>query len=193
MKSAASGLRAPLLLLALVAFASMAALAWALHPSAPATVAIGGPFQLVDQDGKPVSDRTFRGEPMVVFFGYTHCPDVCPTVLADLTQVFAKLGPKAPVRGLFVTVDPERDTPKIMKDYVANFDPRIEGLTGLRPQVEAAMKAYRVYSKKEPEKNGEYAMDHSAIVYLMDKDGRFVSPLDLDRPDVATQEIKDQM
>jgi protein SCO1/2 len=156
-------------------------LAWGNGRSISAAMAIGGPFQLVNQDGKTVTDADFRGEPMLVYFGYTHCPDVCPTTLTEISQVFKNLGPKAPIRGLFITVDPERDTPAVMKEYLSSFDPRITGLTGGRPAIDATLKAYRVYSKKDPGKNGAYDMDHSSVVYLMDKNGRFANALDFDR------------
>lgn len=154
--------------------------------------AVGGPFTMTsDNDGRTVTDADFKGQPFLVFFGYTHCPDVCPTELAQIAQVMKVLGPDTKIKVLFVTVDPERDTPKVMKDYVANFDPRIIALSGTEEQTRAMEKAYRVYAKKVPAKNGDYAMDHTAIVYVMDKDGRFVSALNLDRPaKVAADELK---
>jgi protein SCO1/2 len=155
----------------------------------PAASAIGGPFALIDQDGRQVTDADFKGSPTLMFFGYTHCPDVCPTTLFDISQLFAKFGPDKAVKALFVTVDPERDTPSVMKDYVSNFDKRIVGLTGDRPAIDAALKAYRVYSKKVPGTDGDYSMDHSAIVYLMDENMRFVNALNLQQPDQAAREI----
>ncbi|MDE2578651.1 MAG: SCO family protein [Hyphomicrobiales bacterium] len=143
---------------------------------------VGGPFQLVDQNGQTRTDKDFLGKPTLVFFGYTHCPDVCPTTLSQLTEVFHALGPDAKIAGAFITVDPERDTPALMKDYLSSFDPRIVGLSGPRPAIDAAIRAYRVYAKKVPGQNGEYTMDHTALVYLMDKNGRFVSAFNLDRP-----------
>ncbi len=150
-------------------------------PIAQTTAAIGGPFQLVDQDGRPLSDQDLKGHPFLVFFGFTHCPDVCPTTLFEVSEVLRALGPDADkVNALFVTVDPERDTPDKLKDYLASFDPHLRGLTGQSPAIEAIAKAYRVYVKKVPQENG-YTMDHTAIVYLMDKDGRFVAPFSLKR------------
>src|SRR5665213_949698 len=134
-------------------------------PSAPSPSAIGGPFSLVEQDGRTVTDADFKGEPKLVFFGYTHCPDVCPTKLFDMTQVFQKLGPDKKVAGLFITVDPERDTPAVMKDYMSSFDPRIVGLSGSREAIDPVLKEFRVYSHKQPTDDGDYSMDHSAIVY----------------------------
>ena len=141
------------------------------------TALVGGPFALVDQDGRAVTEQAFRGAPFLVFFGYTHCPDVCPTTLSDMTQVLQALGPNKPVRAAFITVDPERDTPEALKQYLSSFDPRISGLTGSPAAVAAAEKAYRVYARKVPSTGSDYSMDHTAIVYLMDRDGRFVQAL----------------
>lgn len=144
--------------------------------------AVGGPFQLVDQDGQTVTDETFKGEPMLIFFGFTHCPDICPTTLFEMSQLFEALGPDArKVQGLFVTVDPERDTPEVMKSYIGSFHPSIQGLTGTPEQVAQIVKAYRAYAQKVPGKDGDYTMNHTAIVYLMDKNGSFVMPFDLKR------------
>jgi protein SCO1/2 len=150
-------------------------------PSAGASV-IGGPFSLVDQNGRTVTDQDLRGRPFLVFFGFTHCPDVCPTTLFEISEVLGKLGTDAAkVSALFVTVDPERDTPAEMKDYLASFDPHLVGLTGDPSAIAAVAKEYRVYVKKVPLDHGEYTMDHTALVYLMGKDGRFVAPFNLKR------------
>jgi len=147
-----------------------------------ATSAVGGPFHLVDQNGKPFSDQDMKGKPYLVFFGYTHCPDICPTTLFEMSQLFKQLGPDAnQVGALFITVDPERDTVAVLKEYLASFDPHLRGLTGDRQAVDQAIKDYRVYAKKVPLKDGDYSMDHTAIVYLMDKDGHFVAPFDMQR------------
>jgi protein SCO1/2 len=144
--------------------------------------AIGGPFSLIDQNGRTVTDQDLRGRPFLVFFGFTHCPDVCPTTLFELSEVLGKLGPDAQkVSALFVTVDPERDTPAEMKDYLSSFDPHLVGLTGDPTAIAAVAKEYRVYVKKVPLDSGDYTMDHTALVYLMDKDGRFVAPFNLKR------------
>ncbi|HEV3396658.1 MAG TPA: SCO family protein [Xanthobacteraceae bacterium] len=144
--------------------------------------AIGGPFSLTDQDGRTVTDRDLRGHPFLVFFGFTHCPDVCPTTLFELSEVLGKLGPDAQrVGALFVTVDPERDRPAQMKDYLSSFNPRVVGLTGDPAAIAAMAKEYRVYVKKVPLDHGDYTMDHTALVYLMDKDGHFVAPFNLKR------------
>jgi protein SCO1/2 len=150
---------------------------------------VGGPFALQDGEGKTVSDQTLRGAPFLVYFGYTHCPDVCPTELARISDVLAKMGDKS-IPVLFITVDPERDTPKIMADYVSSFNSHIIGLSGSPQAIGAAEKAYRVFARKGPlQSDGSYSMDHSSIVYLMDKGGAFVEALNLDRPpeDVAKE------
>jgi len=154
--------------------------------------AVGGPFRLEDQNGKPISDQDMKGRPFLVFFGFTHCPDICPTTLFEISQVLAKLGPDADRAGaLFITVDPERDTPAVMKDYLSNFDPHLRGLTGDPAAVNAAIKAYRVYAKKVPLDNGDYTMDHTAVVYLMDKDGHFVAPFNLKRtPEASAADLR---
>jgi protein SCO1/2 len=154
--------------------------------------AVGGPFNLVDQNGKPITDQDMKGRPFLVFFGFTHCPDVCPTTLFEVSEVFRALGADAKgVQALFVTVDPERDTPAVLKDYLSSFDPRIIGVTGNETSVAAAERAYRVYAKKVPTEGGGYTMDHTAIVYLMDKDGRFVTPFNMKRrPEEAAADLK---
>jgi protein SCO1/2 len=166
----------------LVVFAAILFVAGRSSSVGPAIAAVGGPFQLVDQDGKTVSDADMRGRPFLVFFGYTHCPDVCPTTLFEMSQMLHVLGPDAGrIGALFITVDPERDTPAVLKDYLASFDPHLRALTGDPAAVDAALKAYRVYAKKVPLKDGDYTMDHTAVVYLMDKNGRFVAPFNMKR------------
>jgi protein SCO1/2 len=173
----------------------VAASAWLTFsgPGAPPPSTIGGAFQLTDQDGKTVTQDTFKGAPTVIFFGYTHCPDVCPTTLFEVTQIFKALGDKAKINGIFVSVDPERDTPELLKDYLSNFDPRIHGLTGTKEQLEPMFKAYRVYARKVPGSDGYYSMDHSAIVYLMDKQMRFIGPLNISDEDAALKDIRKWM
>jgi len=137
---------------------------------------IGGPFTLVDDTGKPVSDKTLAGKPYAIYFGYTYCPEVCPTTLFDLTRWIKKLGPDADkLNYVFVTVDPERDTPKLMHAYLASFDKRIRGFTGTPAQIAKIAGEYRVYYKKVPSSDGSYTMDHSSMIYLMDADERFDS------------------
>src|SRR2546427_3037197 len=144
--------------------------------------AIGAPFKLIDQNGQMVTDQDLKGRPFLVFFGFTHCPDVCPTTLFEVSEILRALGPAADrTRALFITVDPERDTPAVIKDYLSSFDPHLSGLTGDPAAIAAVAKAYRVYFEKVPLDQGGYTMDHTAIVYLMDKEGRFVAPFSLKR------------
>jgi protein SCO1 len=154
--------------------------------------AIGGPFNLIDQDGQPFSDHDLKGKTFLVFFGFTHCPDVCPTTLFEISEIMRTLGPQADrTAALFISVDPERDTPEAMKDYLTSFDPHLRGLTGDAASLAAVAKAYRVYYKKVPLEGGDYTMDHTAIVYLMDKEGRFVSPFNMKRTaDVAAADLR---
>jgi protein SCO1/2 len=139
---------------------------------------IGGPFTLIDQNGKTVTDQDFRGRLMLVFFGFTHCPDVCPAELQVMSQSLDALGPKAEeVVPLFITLDPERDSAAVMAEYVKNFGTRFVGLTGSPEAIAAAAKAYRVaYAKfQENPASANYSVDHSALVYLMGKDGEYVT------------------
>jgi cytochrome oxidase Cu insertion factor (SCO1/SenC/PrrC family) len=140
-----------------------------------ATPAIGGPFNLVDGDGKPVSNADFRGKLMLIYFGYTHCPDACPTALQDMADALDKVGPDAAqqIAPIFITIDPERDTVGYIKGYAEQFDPRLVGLTGSADQVAAAARAYRVYFRKSTQ-DADYLMDHSSIIYLMGRDGKFL-------------------
>ena len=138
--------------------------------------AIGGPFRLVDQDGKTVTDADLKGKWALVYFGYTHCPDACPTALNDIAIALDELGSKrSAVRPVFITVDPERDTPEVLKAYVTAFDAPILALTGTPEEVAQAAKGYRVYYAKHPEAGGDYSMDHSSVIYVMDPEGRFTA------------------
>jgi protein SCO1/2 len=163
------------------------------HTSASA---VGGPFTLTDQDGKQITDADLKGKPFLVFFGYTHCPDVCPTTLFDISEVMRALGPDADrTEALFISVDADRDTPAVLKDYLSSFDPHVRGATGNQGELDKVEKGYRVYAKKVPTgKDGDYSMDHSAIVYLMDKDGHFVAPFRLDRkPQASAAELRNYL
>jgi protein SCO1/2 len=138
--------------------------------------AIGGSFRLVDQNGKTVTDADLKGKWSLVYFGYTHCPDACPTALNDIAIALDQLGPKREaVRSVFITVDPERDTPEVLKDYVTSFDAQILALSGSPEEIARAAKAYRVYYAKHPEPGGDYSMDHSSVIYVMDPEGRFTA------------------
>jgi protein SCO1 len=165
--------------------AGLTSFVYALMPGRgePGFPAIGGSFTMVAHDGRVVRSADLAGRPYLVFFGYTHCPDVCPTALLDISAVFKELGPDKEITALFVTVDPERDTPDVLKSYLENFDSRIIGLTGDRQATDAIVKAFRVYAKKVTgETSGDYTVDHTGVVYLMDKRGRFAGTFNLQRP-----------
>lgn len=169
--------------LGLVGLAGAAVYAFLPERAPQATASVGGPFSLVDQDGRPVTEKAFAGATHLVFFGFTHCPDVCPTTLQQISDVLAALGPRGKgMRVAFITVDPERDTPGSLKTYLSSFDPRITGLTGTPEQVAAAVKNYRAYARKVPGKEGDYTMEHTALVYVMDGQNRFIGALNLMRP-----------
>lgn len=136
------------------------------------------PFQLIDQDGELVTQADFLGKPSAWFYGFTHCPDVCPTALAEMSALLDALGPDAEkLNVVFVTVDPERDTPEIMKDYVEYFDERITGLTGDLEQVSTMAKDRYIFFEKAPVEGGNYLMEHQATVQLVTSDGRFFGTL----------------
>jgi protein SCO1/2 len=178
---------------ALVAYIkSIAADGTAARSLSQATLAIGGPFTLVDTRGQPVTQQDFLGRPSAMFFGYTHCPDVCPTTLLDLTELLKKLGPAADrLNVAFVTVDPERDTPAQLREYLSSFDPRIRGLTGTQAQIDAAAKAYHVYYKRVPMPDGDYSMDHTASVFLMNAKGGFVGTLSFEEdPQTSLRKLR---
>ena len=143
--------------------------------SAPSAT-IGGPFSLVDVKGETVTDQTYRGKWMLIYFGYTFCPDACPTALTNISGALATLGPEAEkIEPLFITVDPKRDTPKVMADYLQSFDLRIVGLTGSQAQTDSAAKAYRVYVAPQKDAGDGYLVDHSAFFYVMNPQGKFVN------------------
>jgi protein SCO1 len=154
--------------------------------------AIGGPFTLTDQHGATVTEASLKGHPSAMFFGFTFCPDVCPTTLSDLTVLMQKLGPDADkLKVYFVTVDPERDTQDQLAAYLQAFDPRFLGLTGSRPAIDQMLKAYRVYSKKVPTDGGSYTMDHTASVYLLDANGQLTGTLDYhEKEETAVAKLK---
>lgn len=184
--------RKPMLLFAGLAAALVAALVIApyadgvlqrLSSQVAMDAAIGGPFTLVDHRGKPFTETDLTGRPALLFFGFTHCPDVCPTTLQAMSGWLADLGQDGDaVRAIFVTVDPGRDTPAAIAAYLGAFDQRIIGLTGTPEQVAAMLKVYRVYSKKVDMGGGDYAVDHSSAVYLMDVSGKFWSVIAMNEP-----------
>ena len=142
----------------------------------PEPPTVGGPFSLTDHNGRAVTDADFRGKYMLVFFGYTYCPDVCPTELQVMTYAVDSMGSKGErINPIFISIDPERDTPEILRAYVENFSPRLLGLTGSPEQIAAVAKAYRAYYKKSGNTDtSDYLMDHSSIIYLMGPDGLFL-------------------
>lgn len=155
----------------------------------PATVSsgvadIGGPFALIDQHGRPFTDRDLAGKPALVFFGFTYCPEVCPTTLTRMSGWLKALGPNADKLNIvFISIDPDRDTPKQLATYLTAFDPRIHGLTGTQAQVDEVADEYRVYHRKVPLADGGYTMDHSAVIYALDRKGALSGILTYDQPD----------
>jgi protein SCO1 len=144
---------------------------------------IGGHFALSTADGHRVTDESFRGKWMVIYFGYTSCPDVCPTTLFSMAQALAELGSLADkVQPIFVTVDPERDTPELVREYVKDFDPRLIGLVGSPQEIAATAQDFHVYFKVRQLGNNEYTIDHSSFIYVLDPNGAFVSLLTSDLP-----------
>lgn len=181
-----------------VAFAGLLALAaitWYTLPREGGTAAgaVGGPFALVAQDGRAVTERDLLGRPSLVFFGFTHCPDICPTKLMEITQILDRLGPDATrVNAFFITVDPARDDQRLLRDYLGSFHARITGLTGSEEAIAGVMRVYRAFARKVPLSTpGDYTMDHTVFVYLMDKHGRFVSTFDVARdPATAAADLR---
>ncbi|MBB4063567.1 SCO family protein [Gellertiella hungarica] len=156
----------------------------------------GVPFQLVKQDGQPITDKDLQGKPTALFFGFTHCPDVCPTTLFEMDNWLKTVDPDGTrLQALFVTVDPERDTPAVMKDYVTNVSSRITGVSGDPAKVMEMVKGFRVYAKKVPtdpaKPDGDYVMDHTASVFLLDDKGRFAGTIAYQEdPKVAETKLK---
>jgi protein SCO1/2 len=181
-------------LVAVVAVAIIAVIAFQSTQVTPsiATATIGGPFELSNQRGEIVTEAALRGSPSAIFFGYTFCPDVCPTTLLEMSGWLKELGTDADkLKVYFVTVDPERDTADQIASHLEAFDPRIIGLTGPRDEVEQMLKAYRIFWRKVPIDGGEYIMDHSASVYLFDSNGILTSTVDLkERPETVLQKLR---
>lgn len=145
----------------------------------PQTLAIGGPFSLTDHRGRAVTERDFRGRPMAVFFGFTHCPDVCPTTLTEMTGFIETMGADADqLHWILVSVDSDRDTPQAMAGYLEAFDHRITGLSGTEAEIARVAQSFRVYYRRVPLEGGGYTMDHSASIFLLDAAGRFAGTID---------------
>ncbi|NDV88847.1 redoxin domain-containing protein [Aurantimonas aggregata] len=150
---------------------------------------IGAEFALVDQDGAARTWSSFRGKPVAVFFGFTNCPDICPTTLAELSLLLEGMGPESDnLTVVLVSGDPKRDTPAVLKEYLTSFDPRITALTGEEGQIDAAFSAFKAYRKVVPLERDEYTVDHSAGVYLYDREGAFVGTLDMHEPQEVRME-----
>lgn len=150
-------------------------------PKPPPISVVGGDFRLESSKGGVLDSRTLRGKPFLVFFGFTQCPNVCPTTLADLGNLldaFARQG--GDISAYYVTVDPERDTPEVMREYMASFSDRITGLTGSPQDIKRVTRAYRAEVKRVPLTDGGTTMEHTLMVYMMDRDGGFAGPLDLE-------------
>ena len=146
-----------------------------------ASVKIGGPFTLTTQSGTKLSDSDLKGEPFAVFFGFTHCPEVCPTTLWEMSEALKALGPDADkLKVLFISIDPTRDDPEALALYLQSVDPRIVGLTGSEEEIGTVAASYRAYWRKVPTGDGDYTMDHTASIYLMDADGEFTSTISYD-------------
>ena len=158
--------------------------------------AIGGSFQLTDQSGQPVTEKDLKGRPSLIFFGFTHCPEVCPTTLFELDGWLAKVDPDGKkLNAYFITVDPERDTPEIIGEYVSNVSKRIVGISGPPEKIADVIKGFRVYAKKVPldekDPNGDYTMDHTASVFLLDGAGRFAGTIAYEEnPETAVQKLE---
>lgn len=153
---------------------------------------VGGPFELIDHDGQPVTDEDFKSKHMLVYFGYTTCPDVCVIDMLKLTDTLKRMGDKADrLQPVFISIDPERDTPAALKEFMSRFPLSIKGLTGSLEQVDQAAKAYKVYYAKTPaDEDGMYYMDHSNYFYLMDENGGFVTFFASDRtPESIAEEL----
>jgi protein SCO1 len=172
-----------LLILSSIVFASALIMSQPPARAATPTVTIGGPFTLSTPDGTTVTDQTYRGKWLLVYFGYTFCPNSCPTMLLEIATALKKLGPDAAeVQPLFITVDPRRDTPEVMQQYTQSFDLRIVGLTGTSEQISAAAQEYGAYYVRHGTGADDYVMDHSTYLYVMDPQGQFVRAFDTDTP-----------
>ena len=167
------------------------------EPQAPAeastgTARVGGPFSLTSHEGERIDNRSLAGRPYLVFFGFTHCPEICPTTLFELTDLMSEMGADADrFEALFVTVDPERDTQALLASYMTSFDSRITALRGSAEETEAVLKAFSAYAAKVPLEDGQYTMDHTTGVYLVRGDGSFGGTLDMHEPrDIRLQKLR---
>jgi protein SCO1/2 len=189
--------RLRIVLWALVGLAAIGGILLALQPRSPVTRetalgTIGGPFTLTGADGKPFASARLNGRPAAIFFGFTHCPDVCPTTLARLVKLRRQLGKgDGALSIVFITVDPERDGPAEVGSYAGLFSAPVIGLTGSPADIERVKKQFAVYSAKVPQPGGDYSVDHSAAVFLMDRNGQFVATLSPEEKDsVALDKLR---
>ncbi len=152
----------------------------------------GAPFQMTDMNGQPITEAAFAGHPSAVFFGFTHCPEVCPTTLFEMKGWFDKLGDEGKdIKAYFISVDPARDTPQLLKDYISNVTDRVTGITGTEESITALAKAWGVYYKKIDTSGGDYTMDHTALVFLLDSKARFHGTIAYgENPDTALAKMK---
>jgi protein SCO1/2 len=176
----------------------LAAVSWQWRQSQQslAEKTFGVPFQLVAQDGQPINEKAFQEKPTALFFGYTHCPEVCPTTLYELNGWMHKVDPEGTkMNGFFVSVDPERDPPELLNRFISNVTDRIKGISGPPDKVKEMIKGFSVYAKKIPtdekDPNGDYTMDHTALVFLLDNGGRFAGTIAYgENPDVAVKKLE---
>lgn len=148
-----------------------------LPPPPVAGASVGGPFELIDHNGETVTQDNYAGKAKLIYFGFTYCPAICPTELQKITKVLKQMGKEArEIQPLFITIDPERDTPDVMQEYVKLFDPRLVGLTGSQEQIDEVLENYKVFAKKvQTAENNDYTMDHSSFIYLMSADDQLIS------------------
>lgn len=174
----------------LVLAAGVATYMWSRN--AHQVVAFGAPFELVDQNGAPITDAAFRNQPTVVFFGFTHCPEVCPTTLFEMDGWLEQLGPEGKdLKAYFITVDPERDTPEAMKSYLSNFSGRITGISGEPTKVMEMVKDFRIFARKVDLDNGDYTMDHTASILLLNSHGDFFGTIAYEEnPEIALAKLR---
>ncbi len=152
----------------------------------------GGAFTAVDYDNQPITEAAFRGHPTALFFGFTHCPEVCPTTLYEMNGWLAKLGDEGKdIRAYFISIDPERDSPELLKSYVSNVSDRIVGITGEPDKIAAMAKAFGIFARKVPLEGGDYTMDHTASVLLLDRAGAFSGTIAYgENPDTAIEKLR---
>jgi len=168
---------------------------WYRSAGGPGEAPYGVPVQLTDQDGEPITEQALRGQPTALFFGFTHCPEVCPTTLYELDGWLKQVDPEGDrINAYFITVDPERDTPQMMKDYVSAVSDRITGISGSPDEIAEVIKGFHIYAKKVPLESGDpddYTMDHTASVFLLDENGRFRSTISWgENPDIAVKKLE---